>query len=396
MSIIIAGGGLTGVTLALALAELTQGRLPISLVEATTPDTCQQSVFDGRSIALSAGTCQQLTALKLWPSIQNFVTPIKSILVSEQGGFASTQIHSDEYQLAALGQVIPIQQVGLSLYQRLQSSAGVRIHCPDRVTQVVREQNQVQVQLASGQQLTAQLLVIAGGSAPELAANCGFQWRNEDYQQSALIANVRLSQPHAQVAFEYFTEQGPLALLPLADDWMSLVWCQSPARISAMQQWSDSQFLAELQRSFGWKLGRFIQVGQRTIYPLKLYQAQRIIHHRAVVIGNSAQTLHPIAGQGFNLAMRDVVQLAYTLTEALTKQQDLGAFSVLNQYQQARQPDRTATIALTDSLVRIFSNRYLPLTISRQAALLAMAQLKNIKTPLVNRTLGWFIPREKQ
>lgn len=396
MSIIIAGGGLTGITLALTIAELTRGKLPVTLVEATPPDTREHSVFDQRAIALSAGTCQQLSVLKLWPCLQDYATPITAIRISDQGGFASTQIQGDEYQLAALGQVIPLQQAGLHLYQRLQSLTAVSLYCPDKVTQVIRQQNQVHVQLASGHQLEGQLLIIAGGSASDLAGNCGFQWRTEDYQQSALIANVRLQQPHSHLAFECFTEEGPLALLPLAGDYMSLVWCQSPVRISALLQRSDTQFLAELQRTFGWKLGRFTQVGQRTCYPLKLYQTQRIIHHRAVVVGNSAQTLHPIAGQGFNLGMRDVVQLAYTLTDAFEKQQDLGAFSVLNQYQQARQRDREATIALTDNLVRFFSNQYLPFMLSRQALLLAMAYLKFIKTPLVHRTLGWVAPREKQ
>lgn len=395
MSIIIAGGGLTGVTLALAIAELTQGRLPIALVEATTPDASKSAVFDRRAIALSAGTCQQLSALKLWPELQNYATPIKSIQVSDEGGFASTQIHHCDYQLPALGQVIGLQQAGLSLYQRLKTLKAVSLYCPDKVTQVVRQQDQVQVQLASGQNLHGQLLVIAGGSGSALAASCGFQWLTKDYQQNALIANVRLQRPHPNIAFECFTAEGPLALLPLADDGMSMVWCQSPARIMAMQQWSERQFLAELQRTFGWKLGLFTQVGQRSIYPLKLYHTQRIIHHRAVVVGNSAQTLHPIAGQGFNLGMRDVMQLAYMLTEAFNQQQDLGAFNLLNLYQKARSPDRDATIALTDYLVRIFSNRYLPLTVSRQALLLAMDQLKIIKTPLVNQTLGWFRAWEK-
>jgi len=167
------------------------------------------------------------------------------------------------------------------------------------------------------------------------------------------------------------------------------VWCHPLSSREEVENWSDSEFLAQLQRAFGWRLGRFTHTGQRESYPLALQSATQQVSHRLALVGNAAQTLHPIAGQGFNLGLRDVMSLAETLATAHRQQQDVGSYAVLHHYQQRRQPDRDATIGITDGLVRLFANRYAPLVAGRNLGLMAMDHLPGLRNQLAERTLGW-------
>ncbi|MBE5253597.1 2-octaprenyl-6-methoxyphenyl hydroxylase [Mixta mediterraneensis] len=389
MSIIIAGGGMTGATLALAISHLTQGQLPVTLIESREPTSRAHPGYDGRAIALAAGTCQQLANINLWHSLESCATPITHIHVSDRGHLGFVSMNAEEYGIPALGQVVELFDVGQRLFSRLKQARGVTLRCPARVTQTSRTQDKVRVTLDSGEQLEGALLVAADGSRSALAASCGIQWQTEDYQQLALIANVTTQQPHQGRAFERFTEHGPLALLPMSDNRLSLVWCHPLAARSKIESWSDSEFLMQLQRAFGWRLGKFIQTGQRECYPLALQQATQQITHRVAVVGNAAQTLHPIAGQGFNLGLRDVMSLAETLAAAHRHQQDAGSYPVLHHYQQRRERDRATTIGITDGLVRLFANRHAPLIAGRNLGLLAMDHLPWLRKQLAERTLGW-------
>lgn len=389
MSIIIAGGGMTGMTLALAITELTQGQVPVSLVEGQALDSKVHPGFDGRAIALAAGTCQQLTQLKLWDLIADKATPITEIHVSDRGHFGQTRLQHQDYGLPALGQVVELYDVGRRLYSKLQQCPSISLYCPQQVQQVEPQRDAIRVKLDNGHWLHGQLLVIASGSKSSLAEQCGFSWYSVDYQQTAVIANVRPAQPHRGRAFERFTEQGPLALLPSRENKMSLVWCQSQQEQQKILQCNDEQFLYHLQHAFGWRLGRFLQCGKRERYPLQLSYAQRITSHRLVLAGNSAQTLHPIAGQGFNLGMRDVMCLAGAVSHAYQHQQDLGSFPVLNSYQKQREADRQQSIALTDGLVNVFSNSYLPTSLARNVGLLVMDGMPFFRQQLAQRTLGF-------
>lgn len=388
MSIIIAGGGMTGMTLALAITELTQGQVSVSLVEGQVPGSAAHPGFDGRSIALAAGTCQQLSQLKLWDLIADKATPITHIHVSDRGHVGSTRLRQRDYDLPALGQVVELYDMGSRLYRKLQQLPSVSLYCPQRVQQVEQQQDKICARLDNGEWLEGQLLVIASGSKSALASHCGIGWYSEDYQQIAVIANVRPELAHHGCAFERFTEHGPLALLPGIDNKMSLVWCHPQSEQQNIMQCSEDQFLYHLQQAFGWRLGRFLQCGRRDSYPLQLSYAQRIIGHRLVLAGNSAQTLHPIAGQGFNLGMRDVMCLARSVAQAY-QLQDPGSFQVLNRYQKQREVDRQQSIVLTDSLVHLFSNNYLPLSLARNLGLLAMDSIPLFRRQLARRTLGF-------
>lgn len=389
MSIIIAGGGMAGATLALAISHLTGGKVPVTLVEASEPATRAHPGYDGRAIALAEGTRQQLAAITLWPVLQACATAITHVHVSDRGHAGFVSLKAEDYGISALGQVVELHDVGQRLFTLLKQAPGVRLCCPARVAEVERTASGVSVLLDTGEQREAQLLVAADGSRSMVAAACGIQWQNHDYQQVAVIANVSTAEAHQGRAWERFTEHGPLALLPMSAGRSSLVWCHPLANKAQVDGWSDERFLDELQRAFGWRLGRFTQVGQRHSYPLQLQVATQHVSHRVALVGNAAQTLHPIAGQGFNLGLRDVMSLAETVAEAWRTGQDVGGYATLQRYQQRRQPDARATVGLTDALVRLFANRYTPLVVGRNLGLMAMDSLPLMRNLLAGRTLGW-------
>ena len=389
MSVIIVGGGMNGATLALAISHMTGGKLPVHLVEATAPETTAHPGFDARAIALAQGTCQQLTNIGVWPAISSCATAITSVHVSDRGHAGFVTLQAEDYQISALGQVVELHDVGQRLFALLRKALGVTLHCPQRVASFTREENRVSVALDNGSVLEGKLLIAADGSRSQLAAQCGISWQQEDYRQIATIANVTTALAHNGRAFERFTQHGPLAMLPMSGGRSSLVWCHPQDALEEVKSWDDERFCNELQRAFGWRLGRITQAGARNIYPLALTTASQSVSHRVVLVGNAAQTLHPIAGQGFNLGLRDVISLAESLTAAWQAQQDPGSYPVLAEYQQRRAADKTATIGVTDGLVHLFANRWAPLVAGRNLGLMAMEHFTPARDVLAQRTLGW-------
>jgi len=389
MSIIIVGGGMAGATLALAISSLTQGKVAIDLVEATRPDDSAHPGFDARAIALAQGTCQQLARIGIWPTLRSCATAITHVHVSDCGHAGFVNLHAQDYQVDALGQVIELHDAGQRLFALLAKAPGITLHCPAKVVDVLRTVTHAEVKLDNGQRLSGQLLVAADGSRSALAQACNVQWQQRDYPQFATIANVTTAEAPQGRAFERFTRFGPLALLPMSQGRSSLVWCHARADRAQVDSWDDERFLSELQKAFGWRLGKILQVGQRHSYPLSLLMANQHVSHRLALVGNAAQTLHPIAGQGFNLGLRDVMSLAETLAEAAQAGEDLGAYALLSRYQQRRQQDQQATIGVTDGLIRLFANDYAPLVAGRNLGLMAMEQLPAVRDAFAKRTLGW-------
>jgi len=389
MSVIIVGGGMAGATLALAISELTQGALPVHLVEATAPDSAEHPGFDARAIALAAGTCQQLARVGIWSHIANYATPITRVHVSDRGHAGFVTLSAEDYRIAALGQVVELHDVGKTLFRLLQKAPGVTLHCPERVSSFTRDEQQVSVVLDSGKVITGSLLVAADGSRSALGAQCGVSWQQTPYHQAAVIANVTTAVAHQGRAFERFTSHGPLAMLPMSQGRCSLVWCHPLEKQEQVLGWSDEKFCHELQKAFGWRLGNIVHAGTRSAYPLSLTTASSAISHRTVLVGNAAQTLHPIAGQGFNLGMRDVMSLAESVTEAWRAQRDVGGYAVLTRYRDRRHADKQATIGVTDGLVHLFANRWAPLVVGRNVGLMAMELFTPARDALAQRTLGW-------
>ncbi|HAX7965802.1 TPA: 2-octaprenyl-6-methoxyphenyl hydroxylase, partial [Escherichia coli] len=322
-------------------------------------------------------------------SLADCATAITTVHVSDRGHAGFVTLAAEDYQLAALGQVVELHNVGQRLFALLRKAPGVTLHCPDRVANVARTQSHVEVTLESGETLTGRVLVAADGTHSALATACGVDWQQEPYEQLAVIANVATSVAHEGRAFERFTQYGPLAMLPMSDGRCSLVWCHPLERREEVLSWSDEKFCRELQSAFGWRLGQITHAGKRSAYPLALTRAAKPITHRTVLVGNAAQTLHPIAGQGFNLGMRDVMSLAETLTQAQERREDMGDYGVLCRYQQRRQRDREATIGVTDSLVHLFANRWTPLVVGRNIGLMTMELFTPARDVLAQRTLGW-------
>lgn len=388
--IIINGGGISGLTLALAINTFSQRQLNIAIIERSSRQQHQGFGFDSRSIALSAGTCSKLAKIKLaggdnlWQQVQQIAEPILRIHVSDQGHFGLVEFKAEELGLTQLGSVVGLQEIGEILSTAITQAPNIDFYCPYQLEGVEFEREKVTICLDNGDKLTALLLVAADGGQSKLAELAGIQTSVLcDYQQTAIIANVISTQPHQGRAFERFTSQGPLALLPLQENLLSLVWCvKNP---SSLLELNEQDFLYHLQQQFGWRLGRFKQAGQRYAYPLRLQRAQRHTATRLALVGNAAQSLHPIAGQGFNLGIRDLFALAQTIAH----QEQLGSPTMLQAYEQARGIDQQNTIQLTNTLVHIFANDLLPLQIGRNMGLGLLANSHFLRQQFVKPTLGW-------
>ncbi|EGR1344073.1 2-octaprenyl-6-methoxyphenyl hydroxylase [Vibrio parahaemolyticus] len=383
--VVIAGGAMAGATLALAIEHLSQGALRVAVVEPFKAQSDQHPGFDSRSIALSYGTVNLLRHLELWSAIEPFSTPIEHIHVSDRSHAGMTDITKHDVGVEALGYVVELADVGRVYQELLTHSTAIDLYCPDSAKHITRTQENVTIELASGELLNAKLLVAADGAVSQCCHQIGLELSEYDFDQVAVIANIVTQEPHQGRAFERFTENGPVALLPMSDNRMSLVWCLRPDEAQIVMELSESEFLERLQQDFGWRLGAMQKVGLRASYPLLLRHRKQNISHRFAIVGNAAQTLHPIAGQGFNLGIRDVV----TLAEELVKQgEDVGRYQGLIRFSQRREADRNETIWLTSSLVHVFSNDLLAMRIGRNTALAAMDNLSIFKQPLLRHTLG--------
>ncbi|MBY5993592.1 2-octaprenyl-6-methoxyphenyl hydroxylase [Ferrimonas balearica] len=389
--IAIIGGAMAGASLALALANQRRpdgGRWSIALVEAQPVAQGGHPGYDSRAIALAEGSVRRLDRLALWPALAPHAQPIQSIQVSDRGHFGGVTMSAEEYGVEALGQVVELERVGPALWQALARHEGLDTYCPDGLAGLTQHADRVDLTLDSGARLSARLVVGADGTGSRVRAGLGLALNREPYPQTALIANIT-AEDHPGIAFERFTEQGPLALLPMVDRRYSLVWVQAPDEAERRLALSKAEFLAELQSAFGYRLGALTKVGQRASYPLALCRAEQLTHHRAVLVGNAAQTVHPIAGQGFNLGLRDVEALADRLQAALLADEDPGAFALLSGFAEARAPDRDRVTGATDALVKIFSSAARPLALGRNLGLLTLALFPDLKAGLAKGAMGW-------
>lgn len=391
---IIIGGATTGSVLALALSSATQHQLRVAIVEKVQPDYAEQGGFDARSIALAYGSLQKmakiqpLTGYNLAEIINHISTPIQQIQVSDQGHFGKTTLSADELKLDKLGAVVELAKLGEQLSKLIAQQTNITLFCPDNVTQIERSQSRCHLTLSSGKQLACKLLIASDGIQSQVAKLCGVETVEvRDYEQFAVIANIELAEPHQGQAFERFTPQGPFALLPLMENRMSLVWClKNPDDAMAM---NDTDFLHALQQQFGWKLGKFKRVSKRYVYPLKMQKAESHIHHRLAIVGNAAQLIHPVAGQGFNLGMRDLFTLASLIGEAFKQNKDIGDFALLHQFEQARNADQARIMGQTSSLISLFCAETLPVQILRNAGLIGLSHTLLVRNQVAHQALGW-------
>ncbi len=380
--LIIVGGGMVGASLACALQNTP---LKIAVIEAFAVNSDQQPSYDDRGIALSYGSQRIFEAMGLWSQLAPHSTAITDIHVSDRGHFGATRLSAQDENVPALGQVITARSMGHVLNQALSQQNNLEMICPAKVTSLKQHSDFVELVLNDDRCLSAKLIVAADGGNSTIRKLLGLGALERDYQQTAITANITPERQHQGRAFERFTDSGPIALLPMSDNRCSLVWTVKTGDETEIIKLSDQAFLAQLQDRFGYRLGKLMQVGQRNNYPLKLMQADQAVQQRIVLIGNAAHSLHPIAGQGFNLGLRDVAALADVLT---TTNKDCGDAQLLHDYKQWRQQDQDNVIDTTDTLVKLFSNSNPLLGHIRGAGLILVDAIPPAKHWLAQKSMG--------
>jgi 2-octaprenyl-6-methoxyphenol hydroxylase len=381
----IIGGGLVGASLALALQDTARQRgWRIALIEPFAPGSSYQPSYDARSTALSYGSRLIYERLGLWQAIAQRAEAILQIHVSDRGRFGAARLQAIEEGVPALGYVVENAWIGHCLWQALDAEV-VQWYCPAEVTGLQRLDDGYRLSLSDERQLDCDLAVLADGGRSGLREQLGIGVSQRPYGQSALIANVTPLEAHRGQAFERFTDEGPMALLPLTDNRCALVWTRAAADAERLLRLSDAAFLAELQQAFGYRLGALRQVGARHLYPLSLVEAQEQVRPHLVVLGNAAHSLHPIAGQGYNLSLRDTLALAEVLQAATAP---LGDFATLQGYLQRQQLDQQLTLGFSDRVTRLFSNAQPLLTAGRNLGLLGLDLLPPAKRWFARQAMG--------
>ncbi|MDQ8038473.1 MAG: 2-octaprenyl-6-methoxyphenyl hydroxylase [Pedobacter sp.] len=398
--VVIVGGGMVGVTLALLLAR--EPSLRITLVEAIAlppvlpgePLPYRPS-FDARNTALSRKTVATYRELGLWDELQSHATPIHQIHVSERGHFGMARLVAEEEKVESFGQVIENAWLGLVLLRALKSRPNVRILDGVKLTGLKPGATQMTAELLRDGEaftLSAPLLVAADGAQSVSRQFLGVSAETTSYEQVALVTTVATHLPHENIAYERFTEHGPIALLPLPssaeEQRRSVVWTLPLGQEKALIDCSDEEFLAQLQAAFGKRAGRFVKTAKRFAFPLALTVAHAQSQPRAVIIGNAAHSLHPVAGQGFNLCLRDCLALTERLHRVHREGGDIGDFALLQDYEKVRLEDQLNVIRFSDGIVRGFSNNTPGLTLARNVGMVTFDLLPAAKQALARYAMG--------
>ncbi|MGH1439344.1 MAG: 2-octaprenyl-6-methoxyphenyl hydroxylase [Cellvibrionaceae bacterium] len=407
--IVIVGGGMVGISLALLLSKkLSTTSTRITLIEqhslVGSADVVRSS-FDDRSTALSAGTAEIFQHIGCWSPIKSHATAISQVHVSDKGHFSGVQLNSKDYSLPALGYVVENKKLG-SVLVNLLNDSGVHCLAPATVNHCLAKKSgyelQVEIKKKSAkvdclqenqqEKIDADLVLIADGADSPIRSSLGIGVDKKDYQQSALIANIALAEDHGGVAYERFTNEGPIAVLPLSSldnvHRAALVWTLPQGKFDGIAKASEQELIALLQQRFGFRAGKITGIGERHVYPLQLIKAQEQVRSHLVVVGNAAHFLHPVAGQGFNLALRDCKVLSDCLLEAEQKGHSLGSYSTLKAYIEQQGLDQDITIGLTDTLVKLFSSSHLPKEILRQLGLSSLNFLPSARNQFAQRMMG--------
>ena len=400
--IVIAGGGMVGASLALQLGAALPEQVTICLIEGfalpsplATGRPEYHPSFDARSTALSYSSRLIYEKMGFWDELQQWLCPIESIHVSSRGRFGSSLLRAGDYDWSALGYVVENAWLGNALIQALHRQGRVEILSPAKVASAEPRGRGMRLQLADTpiSVIDTSLLLVADGASSGLRQQLGVNVREKPYRQHALIANVAFAQPHSGCAYERFTDQGPVALLPLlasspGENRSALVWTLSPALAEHLQSCPAKEFLQALQGRFGYRLGRLLQVGERHCYPLSLIQCGEQVRQGVVVMGNAAHALHPVAGQGFNLALRDVAELASAVAQGMRQGQSPGDLALLQGYLKRQQPDQSRTIELSDRLPSLFMRSDPVLALTRDLALSGLDILPPLKRLFVRHAAG--------
>jgi 2-octaprenyl-6-methoxyphenol hydroxylase len=386
VDVAVVGGGMVGASLA---AALIGSGLRVLLIEAVPFGASTQPSFDERTTALGNASRRIFEGLGVWGEIAPAAAAIRAIHVSEAGRFGAAHLSAAEQGIDALGYVVPNRSIGAALWRRLADAHELVLRVPADVTDVVIGATGVTLNVMSGERreaVAARLVVAADGAHSQIRSAAGIAATVEDYDQIAVVANVAADTPHRGDAYERFTPEGPLALLPLADGTLSVIWACRTRDAPAVLALDDAAWLGALQSRFGWRAGAFVRAGRRASYPLSLTRAAAAVATRTAVIGNAAQALHPVAGQGFNLGLRDAAMLAEVLANACG---DVGAPALLERFAAWRSSDRGGVLRFTDGLVKLFADPRPGVGLLRNLGLLAFDLAPPAKSALARVSLGF-------
>ncbi len=390
--VVIAGGGMVGASLAVALARLD---LKLALVEAVPLEHSGQPSFDDRMIVLSRGSRRILDSLAVWSGIGERSWPIHKIHVSQQGRFGSAVIDGVEQGIGELGALVPARLLGEALWAGIEQLDAIDVFCPGRLVRVQPCADHVTATLESEgaeDSIAAKLVTVVDGARSGLRGQLGVSANIKSYGQTAIVGNVGIdARWSGHVAYERFTPHGPMALLPGRDNTCTFVLTRPAELAPTSMALNDAAFLQLLQHAFGYRLGRFDRLGARHAYPLHLVTAERVTAERAVIVGNAAHGLHPVAGQGFNLGLRDVATLAEILADGMWNSEasmDVGAPELLERYRKWRYRDQHNVVAFTDGLIRLFDIPSNAAAVARGFGLLAFDMLPGAKRVLAHHTMG--------
>ncbi|MGO9803956.1 MAG: 2-octaprenyl-6-methoxyphenyl hydroxylase [Steroidobacteraceae bacterium] len=386
VDVAIVGGGMVGASLAAGLAGTGMRLL---LIEAVPFGARHQPSFDERSTALGNASRRIFEGLGAWDEIAPEVAPIRAIHVSDAGRFGCARLSAAEQGIEAFGYVVPNRRIGAALWGLLTRAAGLTLRVPASVEGLAIDASGVRFSVASDgrrEAVTARLVVAADGAHSQIRSAAGIDAAAFDYEQVAVVANVASDAAHEGIAYERFTPAGPLAVLPLADGTLAVIWACRRDAAPGMLALDDAAWLGELQSRFGWRAGRFVRAGRRASYPLKLTRAASPVATRTVLIGNAAQALHPVAGQGFNLGLRDAAMLAEVLAGSCG---DVGAPALLERFAAWRARDRSGVTRFTDGLVRLFGDERFGVGLLRNLGLLLFDLSPPAKSALARVSLGF-------
>ena len=389
VDVAIVGGGMVGASLALAMRGLG---IDVLLVEGIAPGSSAQPSFDDRTTALGNASRRIFESLGVWGDIAPQASGIRTIHVSDAGRFGFARLRAQEQGIDAFGYVAANRVIGAALWKQLSAvSGGVVLRVPAKAEEIEVTEDGATFTLVSGaevgERVEARLLVAADGAHSGVRAAAAIEADVEDYDQIAIVANVGADHPHDGTAYERFTPSGPIAVLPLYDGSYGVIWSCRPQDAAGVLSLDDESYLRELQARFGWRAGRFVRAGRRASYPLKLTRAAATTATRTVLIGNAAQALHPVAGQGFNLGLRDAAMLAEVVANAGVS--DVGAPDLLRRFAEWRAADRGGVVRFTDGLVKLFGSSRPGVGILRNLGLLMFDLAPPAKSALARVSAGF-------
>jgi 2-octaprenyl-6-methoxyphenol hydroxylase len=386
--VVIIGAGMVGASLACALAP---SGLRIAIIESITLSNEQQPSYDDRGITLSPSSKRIFEHINVWQQVQSYTTPIKKIHISEQGRFGFTHLDAAELGHAELGHVVVARSLGQALHTQMSTFKNVELICPAELKHFKKTESGMTLEITRSDKteiISAGLLVGADGTRSLVRRLAGINTKENDFKQTAIVANITTQKPNNATAYERFTKHGPVALLPIDKNRSVLVFTVDKENADHYMGLSDEGYINEIETEFGRRLGKIEQVGQRRSYPILFIEAVKQYQEQLILLGNAAHSIHPNAAQGFNLGLRDVAGLAECIFDAIEKGLSTDDISILENYMKLRVTDQQRVMNFTNRLASSFYNELPLLSSARNIAMLLLDSMPYLKSSFVKKTMG--------